>query len=131
MLEIFRAWFTSERRKRIYTVVGAVAALLLLTGTLTPPQVDPILNVVALALALVQSVLTLSHLTWGSVASWFLTAGRVAIYSLAVATAAVVVALGFITPDLSDIVLGYVAQALTVLSSILAVIFLQPDPTAD
>lgn len=116
MLNLFRVWFTAARRKRIYAAVGAVAALLLLTGTLTPPQVDPILNWVALALALVQSVLTLSHLTWGSVAGWFLTAGRVAIYALAVATAAVVVALGLITPDVSDLVLVYVAQALTVLS---------------
>ncbi|GAB2702305.1 hypothetical protein BKA24_001697 [Microbacterium marinum] len=125
--EQFAAWFTEDRRSKIYAVTIAVTAVLTGAGTLAPAHAEPILVVVQGVLAAIAAAVQLSNLTWAGRARWYTSVGRAALYAGAGSVGALLVAFGILSPDQVDEALQVVAGVLTIIGSVLGVIYLKPD----
>lgn len=127
-IDRFRAWFTAARRQAIYVAAASIVPVLVLTGLITDEQTEFVLTIVSVVLQVIAGLLALFNLTPVEAGEWFVTAGRAAIYSLAVAAAPAAVGLGWITEAQGANVLTIISVGLSVLGAIIGVIYLRPDP---
>ena len=118
-----REWFTVQRRQAIYAAVAALVPVLTMTGLITEGQTEAVLSITSVALAIVQGALQVSNWRPDQIATWFVSGGRLALYSLAATGFAAAQVLGWITPDASATSLQVIATGLLVVASIIGVIF--------
>ena len=81
----------------------------------------------AIVLQASASLLQIAHYTPQQAASWFVSTGRVVLYSTAGLAMPALVGLGLFTADGGDTVLKGLSMGLTALAAVVAVITLTPD----
>lgn len=126
-INALRSWFTAQRRQAIYVAVAGIVPVLVLSRVITDAQTEFVLTITSVVLQVFAGLLQLFNLTPGEAADQFITSGRAAIYTLAVAAAPAAVGLGWITDAQSANVLTIVSVGLTVLGAIIGVVYLTPD----
>ncbi|WNM27563.1 hypothetical protein RN607_00755 [Demequina capsici] len=130
MLATLTAWFTATRRQKIYAAVAALVPLLVWTGTLVAGQADHILTLTTIVLQAGAGILQIAHYTPAQAASWFITTGRLILYSTAGLAMPALVGLGLFTAAAGDTILQGLSMGLTALAAVVAVITLTPDSPA-
>ena len=120
-MKSFAAWFTTQRRQGIQLLFTSLVPLFMLFGLGTDEtwaQWGIILAALLQMLGSLLSLLNLEEGNWG--AKWAVVRG--AIYSFGLAVAPAFTILGWLTEDMSGLILSAVSITLTVLSSLVAVL---------
>ena len=117
----FAQWFTLERRQGIQLFVASVVPILVLTGISTQDRLDQWMIIVTIVLQFISSLLSLLNLRKGQWSeAWVIVRG--AIYTLGLAAAPALVALGYWNEDFSTNFVAGLALTLTMLSNFVAVL---------
>lgn len=122
------AWFTPARRQSIYAAVAAFVPILVGLRVFGQSEADALLTIATVVLQLGSAILLLVNLRPSEAGEWFLTAGRGTLYALAALAAPAAVTLGWITNDQSASALTAISTGLTVLASVVGIVFAKTNP---
>lgn len=117
----FAAWFTTERRQSIQIFAASLAPLLILFGIGTEGTWEQVLILVGAGLQFVSNLLSLVNLRVGDWGKAYAVV-RGAIYTLGLAAAPALVALGVISQEHADTALLGISLALATLGNLVSIL---------